>query len=217
MAVHNGKPLVPDGENRYHAILGNRGPAYFVNPSSLAPALIAMDATVTIRSGSAPRSVKAEDFFVTPAGGTQRENVLGAGEILAEVHVPAVSETTATYEVRQKLQLDWPLATASVVLDIAAGRVRSARVVLGHVAPVPWRSREAEAALAGKSVTEGTALAAGEAAVRATTPLSRNSYKVQLAKVAVKRAVLAAGSSLTALGYPGAGLVLTCGQVVQMN
>ncbi len=98
----------------------------------------------------------------------------------------------AVYEVRQKEALDWPLAAAAVVLKTDGGAVKSARVVLGHVAPVPWPSPEAEEALAGKSLSEDTAWEAGKAALSKATPLSKNGYKVQLARVAVKRALLRA-------------------------
>jgi xanthine dehydrogenase YagS FAD-binding subunit len=192
LAQKDGKPLVPAGDNRYHAIFGNSGPAYFVSASSLAPALIAMDATLTVQGKAGPRKVKAADFFVTPKTAAERENVLQPTDILTEIQLPALPATSASYEVSQKLGLDWPLAVASVVLTLAGGTVKSARIVMGHVAPTPWRAQAAEAALAGQRVTEATATAAAEAAVKGATPLSRNGYKVQLAKVAVKRAILAA-------------------------
>jgi xanthine dehydrogenase YagS FAD-binding subunit len=194
LAQKDGKPLVPSGDNRYHAIFGNAGPAYFVSASSLAPALIAMDAMLTIQGKTGPRKVKAADFFVTPKTAAERENVLQPTDILTEIQLPAVPATSATYEVSQKMGLDWPLAVASVVLTLAGGTVKSARIVMGHVAPTPWRSEAAEAALAGKQVSEATATAAAEAALKGATPLSRNVYKVQLAKVAVKRAILAAAT-----------------------
>lgn len=192
LARHEGKSLVPGGDNRYHAIFGNEGPAYFVNPSSLAPALIAMDAELTLQSRSGSRKVKAADFFVAPKTDGEREYVLKPNEIVAEIRVPTVPATSATYEVRQKMHLDWPLVAASVVLNFSGGTVRSAKIVLGHVAPTPWRVQAAEAVLVGKRVTEETATEAGDAAVRAARPLSRNAYKVQLTRVAVKRAILAA-------------------------
>jgi len=194
----DGKSLIPAGDNRYHAIFGNEGPAYFVNPSSLAPALIAMNAEVTIQGPKGRRRVRASEFFVTPKSNTGRENILAPNEILTDITVPAnVPVTSATYEIRQKLHLDWPLAAASAVLTMNNDTVRSARIVLGHVAPIPWRAPAAEAAIAGKTVTDQTAEAAGEAAVRGATPLSRNAYKIQLAKVAVKRAILAAAGKET--------------------
>jgi xanthine dehydrogenase YagS FAD-binding subunit len=189
----SGEPLVPSGDNRYHAILGNTGPAYFVNPSSLAPALIAYGATVRIHGPKGGREVAVEKFFVTPQSDSAREYELKPGEIVTEIVVPpAAGAKSATYEVRQKEALDWPLAAASVALKMSAGKVTSARIVLGHVAPTPWRSTAAEEALAGKAITEDVAKAAGEAAVTGAKSLGRNAYKIQLARVAVKRAILEA-------------------------
>jgi len=189
----DGGSLVVKGDNRYHAILGNSGPAYFVNPSSLAPALIAYGATIRVFGPKGSRDVPAEKFFVTPQNEDQREYDLKPGELITAIMLPpAGGSRSATYEVRQKEALDWPLAAASVVLKMAAGKVTSARVVLGHVAPVPWRAAEAEQLLTGKAIDEKTAKAAGEAAVSSARSLGRNAYKIQLARVAVKRALLAA-------------------------
>lgn len=187
-----GNSLVPGGENRYHAILGNEGPAYFVSPSSLAPALIALDAKITLHGPSGPRQIPVQELFVIPKSEDEREHSIRPNEILTEISIPASAREwrSATYEVRQKEALDWPLATASVALKMDGNKITSARVVLGHVAPIPWRSREAETALEGKSLSESSAAAAGEAAVSAAKPLSQNGYKVQLARVAVKRALL---------------------------
>ena len=188
------KPLVPEGENQYHAILGNDGPAYFVNPSSLAPALIALDARVTLVSAKGRREVPLRAFFVTPKKETERENVLRPNEILAEVLIPSASHglRTATYEVRHKEALDWPLASASVALKMAGANVAAGRIVLGHVAPTPWAAEGAGKWLTGKPVNEENAAKAGREAVAGAKPLSQNAYKVQLAQVAVKRALLAA-------------------------
>ncbi len=193
LAVYKGKPLVPDGANRYHAIQGNSGPAYFVSPSSLAPILIALDAKVKLHGPQGARELSVQDFFVTPKSDVESEHALKPGEIVTEILVPHPGDVKmAIYEVRQKEALDWPLAAAAVVLKLDGGSVQSARVVLGHVAPVPWPSPEAEEALKGKSVSEDVAWEAGKAALSKATPLSRNAYKVQLARVAVKRAILRA-------------------------
>jgi xanthine dehydrogenase YagS FAD-binding subunit len=190
----SGKSLVVDGDNRYHAILGNSGPAYFVSPSSLAPALIAYGAKLQIFGSKGAREVAVEKFFVTPGSPNEREQSFKPNEIVTEIIIPppAAGTRSGTYEVRQKEALDWPLATASVVLEMKGNEVKSARVVMGHVAPVPWPSDAAGQALAGKAVNQETANAAGEAAVRGAKGLSRNAYKIQLAKVAVKRALLQA-------------------------
>lgn len=190
----NGRSLVPEGENRYHAILGNSGPAYFVNPSSLAPALIALDAKLQLIGPKGQREVRLADFFVTPKTDHERENVLQHNEVLASIMIPASSRglRSATYEVRHKTSLDWPLAAAAVALKVEGGKVTSGKIVLGHVAPIPWQAHDAAKELSGKAIDESIAVSAGNEAVRGAKPLSQNAYKVQLAKVAVKRALLAA-------------------------
>ncbi len=186
-----GRSLVLEGDNRYHAILGNEGPAYFVNPSSLAPALIAYGARLRIFGPRGTREVPLERFFRIPKTEAEREYDLQPNEIVTEVLVPPppAGMVSATYEVRHRAALDWPLATASVALELESGRVRSARVVLGQVAPIPWRSPEAERALVGKAVTQEVAQAAADAAVHKARSLGRNEYKIQLARVAVRRAI----------------------------
>jgi xanthine dehydrogenase YagS FAD-binding subunit len=188
----DGEPLVPRGDNRYHAIFGG-GPAYFVNPSSLAPALAALGASVSIEGpGGRPRTVAISEFFVAPKNGDQRENVLKSNEILTSISIPASAAKSATYEVRQKEALDWPLTAAAVALKMKGKSVDSASVVLGHVAPTPWRAAAAENALKGKEINESVAEAAGKAATEGAKPLSGNAYKVRLVQTAVKRAVLRA-------------------------
>jgi len=193
LAVYKGKPLVPDGDNRYHAILGNSGPAYFVSPSSLAPILVALNAHLKIHGPQGLREVSVMNFFVTPKHEGELEHALQPGEIVTEILVPPPGDLKmAIYEVRQKEALDWPLAAEAVALKLEGGKVQSASVVLGHVAPVPWPSPGAAAELNGKSVNEDVAWAAGQAALVEAKPLSKNAYKVQLARVAVKRAILRA-------------------------
>jgi xanthine dehydrogenase YagS FAD-binding subunit len=192
LAMKDGNSLVPEGENRYHAILGNGGPAYFVSASSFGPALVALGAKVRLASASGHREVAASKFFVTPQNENTRETALLPNEILTEIIVPHEGTKNATYEVRQKQALDWPLAAASVALKMKGSTVTSAKIVLGHVAPTPWEATQAEQALAGKAVTAESAEEAGKAAVADAKPLSGNSYKVQLTRVAVKRALLEA-------------------------
>lgn len=192
--AQGGRSMVVDGDNRYHAILGNEGPAYFVSPSTMAPLLIALGATVRLFGPKGAREVPVEKFFRVPRTSEEREHDLAPGEIVTEVRVPPSSARSASYEVREKEALDWPLAAASVALKMNGNRVQTARVVLGHVAPIPWTSPEAEAALVGKAITESVAQAAGDAAVAKAKALSGNAYKIQLARVAVKRALLAAAA-----------------------
>ena len=192
LATKDGQPLVPNGENRYHAILDNDGPAYFVSASSLGPALVALGAKVRLASASGHREVPAAKFFVKPANENAREIALLPNEILTEIIVPHEGTKNATYEVRQREALDWPLAAASVALKMKGSTVASARVVLGHVAPTPWAAEKADQALAGKAITAESAEEAAKAALADAKPLSQNGYKVQLARVAVKRALLQA-------------------------
>ncbi len=193
LAQYQDKPLIPNGQNYYDAILGNSGPAYFVNPSSLAPILIALDAKVRLHGPGGEREVELSKFYVSPTTEAEREYVIKPNEILTEIVIPpSHGAKTATYEIREKEGLDWPLAAAAVVLNMDGSTVKSARVVLGHVAPVPWPSPEAEQALQGKTISEEVADEAGKAAVSKATPLSQNGYKVQLTRIAVKRALLRA-------------------------
>jgi xanthine dehydrogenase YagS FAD-binding subunit len=192
LATKDGQALVPNGENRYHAILGNSGPAYFVSASSLGPALVALGAKVRLASASGHRELAAAKFFVTPQNENAREIALLPNEILTEIVVPHEGTKNATYEVRQKEALDWPLATASVALKMKGSTVASAHIVLGHVAPTPWAATQAEQALTGKAITTESAEEAAKAALADAKPLSQNGYKVQLARVAVKRALLQA-------------------------
>jgi len=191
LAMKDGKSLIPTGENRYHSIFGD-GPAYFVSASSLGPALIALGAKVKLTSKAGTRELELEKFFVAPSSDTSREIALTPGEILTEIVIPASATKNATYEVREKDALDWPLAVASVALKMKGSAIDSAQVVLGHVAPTPWVAAEASKMLAGKTISEEVAEQAGQAAVAGAKPLSDNGYKVQLAKVAVKRALLEA-------------------------
>lgn len=194
LAMKDGKSLVPNGENRYHAIFP-KGSAYFVSASSFGPALIALGAKVKIASASGTREVDLEKFFLAPANEASREIDLKPNEILTEILVPpAAGAKNATYEVRQKEALDWPLAAASVALKMSGNKVSSARVVLGHVGPTPVVASGAAKSLAGKTISESVAEKAGQDAVSGAKPLNGNGYKVQLARVAVKRAILAAAS-----------------------
>ncbi len=204
--MYNGEPVIPTGDNRYHAILGNSGAAKFVNASSLAPGLIALGATVSVQGPGGARQIKASEFYSTPKNESDREYALKSNEVLTSVSIPMQGLRNGTYEVRQRQGLDWPMVAASVAFKYG-GSERSrtasdARVVLGHVAPVPWYSEKASKALSGKEVqsarlgffgvNDEVVDAAAAAAVDGAKPLSRNGYKVQQTKVAVRRAIVAA-------------------------
>ncbi len=189
----SGGQLVAEGENRFHAIFGNRGTAKFVNPSRLAPALIALDAQLrVVGPDDQQRWVPLANFYRTPRDEHQREISLEPNEVVTHLSIPQTDRLNATYEVRHGKGPEYPLAAAAVSLQVEAGMIKDARVVLGQVAPTPWISTEARTALVGQYLDDAAAEAAGQAAVSVATPLSNNRYKVQLAKVAVKRAVLVA-------------------------
>lgn len=191
----SGKELVAPGENRYHAVLANEGHAKFVSPSTIVPILIAYGASVGIEGPKGRRELALEKFYVIPKTEGEREHHLRPNEILIEVLLPPAPDLRAAhYEIRQKEAFDWPLAVAAVALRMSGSNVQSARVVMGYVAPVPWPSFEAEQALTGHPLNEDAAQKAALAALSHAKPLSGNAYKVQLARVAVKRAILKAAS-----------------------
>ncbi len=203
----NGQGLLGDdgraaveGDSRFHAILGNAGPAKFVSSSRIAPALVALGASLRILgpTGKDVQLLPAVDFFRTPRRESQRENVLLPNQLITHIHLPpGDSIDSATYEVRDTEGPDYPLASAAVALNLTGGIVTDAQIVLGQVAPTPWIAAEARSVLLRHRVDLETAEAAGQAAVAQATPLSDNHYKVQLAKVAVKRAILLAAGQKT--------------------
>jgi xanthine dehydrogenase YagS FAD-binding subunit len=191
LGMKDGKSLVETGENRYHAIFGS-GPARFVSASGLGPALTALGAKVKIVSATGSREVDVAKFFVAPANETSREIALQPNELVSEILIPVSGMKNSTYEVREKDALDWPLVSAAVALKMKGAAVESGQVVLGYVAATPWVAAQASSMLAGKTIDEKTAEQIGQAAVEGAKPLSDNGYKVQLSKVAVKRALLEA-------------------------
>jgi xanthine dehydrogenase YagS FAD-binding subunit len=184
-----------EGDNRYHAIFDNGGPAKFVCPSRLAPALIALGASVRILGPDAGDETVAplEFLFRTPKDERQREHNLEPNQIVAQILLPPPDgRTSASYEVQHGSGPDYPLVAAAASIATRGGVVAEARIVLGQVAPTPWLSREAAECIVGLPVNAASAEAAGDAAVSVATPLANNEYKVQLARVAVKRALLLA-------------------------
>ena len=180
-----------EGENQYHAIFGD-GPCHIVHPSSLAVPVIAYGGRFRVAGPGGAREIDAGEFFQMPNQNLYGETVLQPDEIVTHVLLPAPGQRSATYEVRFKQSHDWPLAAASVNLVMSGLTVRSARVVMGAVAPIPWRAQAAERVLAGKAITEAIAAEAAAAAVAGARPMTGNAYKMQIAKTAVKRAILAA-------------------------
>jgi xanthine dehydrogenase YagS FAD-binding subunit len=180
-----------NGENQFHAIFGG-GPSQIVHPSDTAPALVALDATFHIAGPGGERAVAAADFFALPRVDPRRENVLAQDELLARITLPPPrSGVRGTYQkVLDREAWTHAVVSAAVTLEMAGKTCRGARIVLGGVAPIPWRLPEVERLLAGKPITEALAAKAGEAAVAGAKPLAKNGYKVPLTQALVARTIL---------------------------
>lgn len=191
--------FAPGGENQFHAIFGNEGPSHIVHASSLAVPFVAYGAKFRLLGPGGERMVDAGDYFTLPTRqNVLTENVLHPDELLTHVILPPPGHVkSGHYEVRYKASHDWPIAFATVVLTMNGNTIEAGRVVMGAVAPVPWRAKAAEQYLAGKPLNEATARGAADAAVQGAKPLSQNGYKVQVAKTAVKRAILHAAGIKT--------------------
>ena len=172
------------GDNRYDSIFGAPKGCYAVSLSDLAPALIALGATAV----TTKKKVPLESFFTDLPG-----NVLAADEILTEIDVPALGANTksAYLKFRQRKAIDFAIVSAACALTVEGGICKDARIVLGGVAPIPWRATAAEEAIKGRKVDTASAEAAGKAAVAKADPRPMAKYKVPLAEVFVKRAILA--------------------------
>ena len=183
------------GENQLHAIFGG-GPSYIVHPSDTAPALVALDAQFHISGPSGDRVLPASEFFQLPRVDATRENVLAHDEILSAIQLPAPRPGAhSTYhKVLDREAWTHAVVSAAIVLEMDQQICRSARIVLGGVAPIPWRLPKVEAMLVGQRITPELAAQAGEASVEGAHPLAKNKYKVPLTKAVVKRTLL----SLTA-------------------
>lgn len=183
--------LAVTGKNKYHAILGG-GPCFIVHPSDLAPALIALDATLEIASSTGRRTIPVEEFFVGPKIFSDRENILTSNEVVTEIQVPNLEENSREIYLKAMERKAWDFATVSVAAQLTFddGIVNNARIVLGGVAPTPWRTQNAERVLHGKKIDEKIAEQAADIALANSRPLKDNAYKVELAKALVERALL---------------------------
>ena len=177
-----------EGDSRLHAIVGAEE-CVAVAPSDLAPALIAYDATVALTSPRGSRSMPLVDLFVTPHGKVRREHAIAPDELIVEVRVPenAMSRRGAFEKAMERKTWSFAMVSVAVSVKIIGGVVRDARVVLGGVAPVPWRARDAETLLEGRALDDAACQAAADAALERAEPLKDNGYKVPLARELVRR------------------------------
>jgi xanthine dehydrogenase YagS FAD-binding subunit len=194
-----GRCFAIHGENQYHAIFANEVCAV-VHPSTAATALVAFGARIEIANAEGDvRRPLLDEFFVAPETDVQRETDLKPGEVVTAVLLPALAAGTTSAHLRDadKQAFDWPIADVAVVLERDAdGSCRRASVVLGAAAPVPRRARAAEEVLAGQVIDEALAREAGQAALEASTPLSKNHYKQPIFAALVRRALLRAAGKV---------------------
>jgi len=184
-----------EGENKYHAILGG-GPSYIVHPSDLAPMLVALGAQLTVVGPEGKKVIPIEKFFTLPAEGSiRRENVLKNDEIVTEIYVPqsGFSAHSTYLKFKERDSLDFAMASVAAAVQMSGNTVKEARIVLGGVAPIPWRVPAAEKYLAGKSLTKETMTEAGKIALAGAKPLDKNAYKVPLTQTLVRRALAKVG------------------------
>ncbi len=184
-----------NGLSKYHAILGG-DPVYIVHPSDIAPALIALNASLKIAGPEGEKTLKVEEFFTLPAANPFRENVLEPNEIVVEVQVPQPKPNTKSFylKAREKGAPDFALASVAGVFEMMGKTCQTASVILGGVAPAPWRSAEAETALTGKMINESVSMKAGAEAVKDAQPMNDNVYKVTLTQNLVSRTAMMAVS-----------------------
>jgi xanthine dehydrogenase YagS FAD-binding subunit len=190
-----GRCYAVEGDNRYHSIFGGTvdDGCYAVHPSDTAPALIALNAVVR----TTQRTLPVADFFDVKVGGT---TVLAADEIVTEFEIPEPAAGTRSHFMKFALRktIDFATVNCAAVVSFQGPTVAAARVCLNAVAVKPYRAVQAEAAIIGRELSEATAEAAGEAAVAEAKPLNDNAYMVQLARIIVKRTVLACAAKDTA-------------------
>ena len=180
-----------DGFNRIHAVLGGSDQCVATHASDMAVAMMALEAILHTRTEKGERSIALDEFYLTPGPTPDRENVLEQGELITYVTLPRLPANTRSHylKLRDRAQYEFALASAAVVLTLEGRHIRRARIALGGVATKPWRSREAEAALEGKSADERHFRAAADAALREAKPLRDNAFKIELAKLALVRAL----------------------------
>ena len=191
-----GCPAV-EGDNRYLAILGG-GPCHAVHASSPATALVALGATVHVLGADGLFEIAAEDLFAGPQVDVTTEHTLSNRDLIVafSLTTPGAQETNTYKKVRHKEAYDWAMAETAVWLKVVGGIVESCRIVIGGVAPVPWRASAAEQWLTGRSASEANLTSASALALADAQPLSDNAYKVPIARHVVEQALTYAVDAL---------------------
>jgi xanthine dehydrogenase YagS FAD-binding subunit len=173
-----------DGDNRTLAILGTSASCIATNPSDMNVALTALEATIHVQNRKGQRDIPIDDFFVVPGSTPQRENVLEPGDLITYVTLPASRPGTKSVylKLRDRASYEFALASAAVVADVVENKLNRVRIALGGVGTKPWRSREAEQALEGRTVGPAVFREAAVAALQGARPQSENGFKIELAK-----------------------------------
>jgi len=177
------------GENQYHAITGIKG-CCMVYPSDMAPALIALNASVEIAAPKGNRTVPLEQFYVEPGKNVLRENMLSPQEMVVAVEIPkpATANKGIYIKIKERQSFDFAIVSVAVNLTLKDNLVSDSRVVFGGIAPFPLRSVQTEAALKGKEV-KNCIPSACQAAADGTHPLSKNAYKVDATRGVLEEAL----------------------------
>jgi xanthine dehydrogenase YagS FAD-binding subunit len=179
------------GKNKYHAILGG-GLCYIVHPSDLAPALISLDAEISINSPKGDKTIPLANFYILPKVNVRKENILEPNEVLREIKIPPIKKgVKSTYsKFIERGAWDFAVVSAAVKGTVSGDVFRDIKIVLGGVAPIPWRLVRAENIIKGKKVTEDLVRDATSEALKEAKPLDDNGYKKELVETVLCRAVL---------------------------
>jgi xanthine dehydrogenase YagS FAD-binding subunit len=183
------------GQNRNHAVIGTSTSCICTHPSDFAVALLAVDAVVHVRGIAGRRTIPVAAFHVLPGDTPNRETVLEHGDLVEAIELPAsvLARNSAYVKVRDRASYEFALVSVAAALDVSGGIIRNARVALGGVAPKPWRSHAAEAALIGRPATLATFAAAAAAATAGMHGYGKNDFKLTLVPRTVVRALEHAG------------------------
>jgi xanthine dehydrogenase YagS FAD-binding subunit len=180
-----------EGFNRIHAVLGTSPHCIATHPSDMCVALMALGATIFMTGSKGERSISITKFYLLPGSTPDRENVLAPDEIITHVTLPALAQNSKSHYLkrRDRSSYEFALASAAVIVELEGRKIRKAQVAMGGVGTIPWRSPEAEQQLAGAEATERNFRKAAEAALRGAKGHKYNSFKIELAKRTLVRAL----------------------------
>jgi xanthine dehydrogenase YagS FAD-binding subunit len=180
-----------DGFNRGHAILGTSDACIATYPGDFAVALAALSARVVVEGDGGERTIAFEDFYVLPGDRPDRETAVAPGELITavELNVEPLHARSHYLKLRDRASFEFALVSVACAAEVSGGTIAQARLALGGVGTVPWRARDAEAALAGAAPDDGAFRRAADVALAGATPRAHNGFKVELAKRAIARAL----------------------------